>query len=270
MPCYVLPVPYLLVSLAAFFCALLTLFSGFGLGTLLLPAFLLTLHSVPVAVAATALVHLANNLFKLGLVGRHAVSGIVLRFGVTAVLASAAGALLLTRADTWPALGHYTLAGHAFAIRPLNLVVGLLMVGFALFEWSPRLSRLAFPARALPLGGLLSGFLGGLSGHQGALRAAFLARCGLSKEQYVGTGAVCAVLVDLARLGVYGVTAWRDPFARLGETGGHGLVAAGVAGAFIGSYLGARLLAKTTLPAVQRLVAWMLVVLGLALAAGLV
>ncbi len=261
---------YLIVTVAAFFSALLTLFSGFGLGTLLLPAFLLTLHSVPVAVAATALVHLANNLFKLGLVGRHAVAGIVLRFGATAVLASVAGALLLARAAAWPALGRYELAGHAVVVRPLHLVVGLLMVGFALMEWLPRFSTLAFPPRALPLGGLLSGFAGGLSGHQGALRAAFLARCGLSKEQYVGTGAVCAVLVDLARLGVYGVTAWHDQFARLGEAGGRGLVAVGVVGAFIGSYLGARLLAKTTLPAVQRLVAWMLVVLGLALAAGLV
>ena len=261
---------YLLVSLAALGSALLTLLSGFGLGTLLLPAFLLTLHSVPVAVAATALVHLANNLFKLGLVGRHAVAGIVLRFGVTAVLASVAGALLLARAAAWPELGRYELGGHGFVVRPLNLLVGLLMVGFAVVEWSPRLSTLAFPPRALPLGGLLSGFVGGLSGHQGALRAAFLARCGLRKEQYVGTGAVCAVLVDLARLGVYGVTAWQDQFARLGEAGGRGLVAAGVLGAFIGSYLGARLLTKTTLPAVQKLVAWMLVVLGLALAAGLV
>ena len=261
---------YLLVSLAALGSALLTLLSGFGLGTLLLPAFLLTLHSVPVAVAATALVHLANNLFKLGLVGRHAVGAIVLRFGVPALLASVAGALLLARAAAWPELGRYLLAGHEFVVRPLNLVVGLLMVGFALFEWSPRLSGLAFPARVLPLGGVLSGFVGGLSGHQGALRAAFLARCGLGKEQYVGTGAVCAVLVDVARLAVYGVTAWRDHFARLGEAGGRGLVAAGVAGAFIGSYLGARLLTKTTLPAVQRLVACMLVALGLALAAGLV
>ena len=260
---------YLLVGLAALGSALLTLFSGFGLGTLLLPAFLLAFHSIPVAVAATALVHLANNLFKLGLVGRHAVGRIVLRFGVPAFLASAAGALLLSRASTWPPLARYELAGHAHVVLPLNLVVGLLMVGFALFEWSPRLSALAFPARALPLGGLLSGFVGGLSGHQGALRAAFLARCGLSKEQYIGSGAVCAVLVDLARLSVYGLTAWRDQFGLLNEAGGRGLVGVGVMGAFLGSYVGARLLGKTTMPAVQRLVAWMLVVLGLALAAGL-
>jgi len=40
------------------------LLSGFGLGTLLLPVFAL-FFPLPVAIAATALVHLANNFFKL-------------------------------------------------------------------------------------------------------------------------------------------------------------------------------------------------------------
>ena len=59
---------YALVAGVAVFVAGLTLFSGFGLGTLLMPAFALFLP-VPVALAATAVVHLANNLFKLALVG---------------------------------------------------------------------------------------------------------------------------------------------------------------------------------------------------------
>jgi len=60
-----------------------------------------------------------------------------------------------------------------------------------------------FDRRYLPLGGVLSGFFGGLSGHQGALRSAFLIRCGLSQEAFVATGIVAACLVDLARLAVY-------------------------------------------------------------------
>lgn len=62
---------YALIAATAFVASGLTLFSGFGLGTVLLPAFALFLP-VPAAIAATAVVHLLNNLFKGGLVGRNA------------------------------------------------------------------------------------------------------------------------------------------------------------------------------------------------------
>ena len=62
---------YLIISVVAFVVSGVTLFSGFGLGTVLMPTFAL-FFAVPVAVAATAVVHLANNCFKLVLVGRQA------------------------------------------------------------------------------------------------------------------------------------------------------------------------------------------------------
>ena len=40
----------------------------------------------------------------------------------------------------------------------------------------------------------MSGFLGGLSGHQVALRSAFLIKCGLTKESFLGSGIVIACL----------------------------------------------------------------------------
>ena len=61
----------------------------------------------------------------------------------------------------------------------------------------------------IPLGGALSGFFGGLSGQQGALRSAFLIRTGLNKETFIGTSVVSAVVVDVSRLIVYGVTFFR-------------------------------------------------------------
>ena len=62
-------VAFLIVGLAAFGISLLTLFSGFGLGTLLMPMFALFIP-VEVAVASTAVVHAANNVFKVGLLAR--------------------------------------------------------------------------------------------------------------------------------------------------------------------------------------------------------
>ncbi len=63
--------PYLLICLAAFLASGLTLFSGFGLGTLLLPVMVL-FFPIDLAIALTAVVHALNNLFKCWLLGRHA------------------------------------------------------------------------------------------------------------------------------------------------------------------------------------------------------
>lgn len=59
---------FLVIGLVAFLASGLTLYSGFGLGTELLPAFAL-FFPVEVAVAATGTVHLLNSLFKGGLLG---------------------------------------------------------------------------------------------------------------------------------------------------------------------------------------------------------
>ena len=72
---------YFIVCLAALIVAGLTLFSGFGLGTLLMPVFAL-FFPLEVAIAATAVVHLANNLFKLGLMGKYADRRVVALFAI--------------------------------------------------------------------------------------------------------------------------------------------------------------------------------------------
>jgi uncharacterized membrane protein YfcA len=120
----------------------------------------------------------------------------------------------------------------------------------------------------MPVGGLVAGFFGGLSGHQGALRSMFLIRAGLSKEAFVATGVLVAIGVDLARLAIYGAggiaaLARSDP-----QVGA--LVATATLAAFAGAWLGSRLLAKVTLAGIQRIVALFLVLVGLGLTAGLV
>lgn len=82
---------FLIVSLAALFASGLTLFPGFGLGTVLTPVFAL-FFPVQVAATVTAVVHLANSPFKIGLVGRDAEWRTVLRFGLPAALAATPGA----------------------------------------------------------------------------------------------------------------------------------------------------------------------------------
>jgi uncharacterized membrane protein YfcA len=58
-------------------------------------------------------------------------------------------------------------------------------------------------AWAMRIGGGLSGFFGGFSGHQGALRALFLSKLKIEPIVFVATTAVISLLVDLTRIGVY-------------------------------------------------------------------
>ena len=114
----------------------------------------------------------------------------------------------------------------------------------------------------------MSGFFGGLSGNQGALRSAFLIKLGLSKEAYVGTGAVCTVVVDLVRIVVYGFALPAAlESARSRQSGMLVLVAA--VSAFLGAYFGKRLLKKVTLRYVEWTVAAMMVCIGTGLVSGL-
>lgn len=260
---------YLVVCAVALVAAGLTLYSGFGLGTLLLPAFAF-FFPLELAVAATAVVHLANNLFKLGLVGRHADAGVVIRFGLPAAAGALAGAWALAGLSGLPSLSRWSLGAREFEITPVGLVLGGLIAGFALLEVSKRADAIRLGRRWLPLGGALSGFFGGLSGHQGALRSAFLLRLGLSKQAFIGSGVVAAVMVDAARLAVYGASFFARDLAILREREGRGLVLAAIAAAWVGSFLGARLLPAVTLEALRWIVAAMLLLVAGLLAAGIV
>jgi hypothetical protein len=86
--------------------------------------------------------------------------------------------------------------------------------------------------RHLALGGVLSGFFGGLSGNQGAFRSVFLLQTGLDKQAFVATGVVCPVIIDVVRLVVYGVSfgGWRAFELPAGMTG---VVGAATVAAFL-------------------------------------
>lgn len=118
-------------------------------------------------------------------------------------------------------------------------------------------------------GGLPSGFFGGLSGNQGALRSAFLIKTGLDKDAFVATNVVSAVIVDTVRLATYGLAFYT---AELFATEPHllRLVAIATVAALIGSYAGSRLLRKVTLRFVQVTVAVTMIIVGAALTVGLV
>lgn len=254
---------YLIICVVAFLASALTFFSGFGLGTLLLPAFAL-FFPIEQAIALTAVVHFLNSMFKLALTWRHADRHVVVRFGLPAIVMSFLGAwTLVWLAGITPVLS-YSAFGRLVSVTPVKLAVGLLLLLFASLEFLPRFRNLSFGAQYMPLGGLLSGFFGGLSGMQGALRSAFLSRAGLTKEAFIATGVVIACLIDFSRLAIYS-TALAHESAHFN----YGLLAAAVLAAFAGAALGNNHLKKMTMPGIQRFVAAMLFMVALGLVSGL-
>lgn len=254
---------YIIVSFAACFASALTLFSGFGLGTLLMPVVAI-FFPLEVAVAITAIVHLANNIFKVGLVGRYAKIALLVRFGLPAVLAALVGALALTWLSDVPPIAHYSMFERTLAISPLKLTVGILILGFVCLELSPRFANVTFDQRYLPFGGILSGFFGGLSGHQGAFRSMFLIKSGLTKEEFVATGVIIAVMVDLARLLIYGID-----LSSHAEQVSWPLVTSASIAAFVGAYFGAKMLQKITVRSIQIIVSALLMVVAVGLITGM-
>jgi len=176
------------------------------------------------------------------------------------------GAQMLVDLSELEGLATWHLGRSTFTTTPLGLTLGTLILVFAALELHPRGHGVALPPRYLPLGGALSGFLGGLSGHQGALRSAFLVRLGLERRAYLGTSILCAVVIDVVRLGVYGPRI----FGSAGLRDARASILVGTLAAFLGSYLGARMIGKTTMEGIRKLVGMLLVALGLALASGLI
>jgi uncharacterized protein len=259
---------YVVICGVAIVVSALTLFSGFGLGTLLMPAFAI-FFPINLAVAATAVVHLANNLFKVLLVGRSADFKTALRFTIPAALFAGIGAFLLGYLSDIAPLMRYSLGGRVCEISTVKVMLAILIAFFAMWDLFPHFGNLVFDSKYVPIGGALSGFFGGLSGLQGALRSAFLMRCGLSKEAFIATGVVSTVAVDISRLLIYGTTLATKDSAMLELHEGTGLIFAGMLAAFTGSFVGTRLLKKTTMKSVQSIVGAMLFALALALGAGI-
>lgn len=243
---------YIIICIVALVGSALTLFSGFGLGTMLLPVFGL-FFPIEIAIILTSIVHFLNNLFKLFVFGKKASIAVILKFGIPAIIFAFLGAYILKLLTNMQPLFQYSITEKPFVIMPIKLIIGILLLIFSIIEFIPKYKNMEFNKKYLPLGGILSGFFGGISGHQGALRSAFLIRTNLSKESFIATGVVLACLVDVSRLTVY------LPQIIKKETSiDYQLLTLATISAFSGVYFGNKLLQKTTIKTLQNFVAIML------------
>jgi uncharacterized membrane protein YfcA len=158
----------------------------------------------------------------------------------------------------------YAFYDHTFQVMPVKLTIAILLLLFALFEIIPKLSQLEFDTIDLKIGGLLSGFFGGLSGNQGALRTVFLIRANLSKESFIATGVVIACIVDVIRLSVYGEQIFKNTELN------YSLIIISTISAFIGAFIGNKLLKKVTIVTIKYVVSAVLIIFSFLLGLGII
>ncbi|HEU4629995.1 MAG TPA: sulfite exporter TauE/SafE family protein [Gemmatimonadaceae bacterium] len=217
--------------------------SGFGIGSLLTPVLALQVGT-KLAVAAVALPHAVATAQRFWILRAHVDRRVLLGFG----LASAAGGLAGALAHVW------------VSSRALAVVFGVVVALAGVSELTGWMQRVRWGRRSAWIAGASSGVLGGLVGNQGGIRTAALLGFDVPKESFVATSTAIGLFVDAARLPVYLATEWRDIL------GIWPLVAAAVAAVVVGTVLGARVLGELPQRLFRRLIAGLLIVLGLSMA----
>ncbi len=160
--------------------------AGFGSSTIFLP-FASFFIDFKTALVLVAIFHLFGNIGRITFFRHGLNKTVLLLFGVPSFVLSLVGA---------------TLVGD-LSQTILKLILGIFLISISiLFLVKP---KLAFPAnkRYLLLGGGVSGFIVGLIGTGGALRAAFLTGLKIDKEKYIATSAVIALGTDATRIPSY-------------------------------------------------------------------
>ena len=160
--------------------------AGFGIGSLLTPV-LASRHEASIAVAAVSIPHFVATAYRLWIVRRHIDWKLLKSFGLTSAIGGLAGAAV----------------GLTFESRLLELVLAILLlfVGFGgLMGWT---NKMKFEGLWAWIAGAISGFLGGLVGNQGGLRAGAMTGVGVSRDAFVATATATGLMVDGARMPVY-------------------------------------------------------------------
>lgn len=232
----------LVPAITAFTAAALTLMTGFGLGTVLTPVFLI-FYDVKIAILMVAIVHLLNNLLKLSLFSGYVSRGLIRRFGILTLAGAFIGAFMQGKMDS----------------SYVKILLGIILMMLGLKEASGFGERLRIPEKIDFLGGFLSGLLGGFVGNQGAIRSAYLLNYNVPKETFVATAALIASVVDITRIPVYVLS---DRGALVNN---QYVLVITIAAAFAGTFAGKRLLRKISLKTFKIYVSATIIIIGLLL-----
>jgi uncharacterized protein len=214
--------------------------TGFGIGSILTPVLAAKLGT-KIAVVVVSIPHVAGTLVRFVLIRQHLNRWVLVRFGIASAIGGIAGALLHAR----------------FSTAMLSYVLGGLLLFAGLAQFTGMASRMRFGRRVAWIAGIASGVFGGLVGNQGGIRSAALLGFDMEKESFVATATAIGLLVDAARVPIY--------FASSGVGRNWTYLGVGTAGVIFGTLLGKQLLSTIPGNFFRRVVAVILLALGISL-----
>ncbi len=228
-----------IVTLAATAAGGIASIAGFGIGSILTPL-LATALGTKLAVAVVSVPHFVATALRFFLIREHLNRRVLLTFGITSATGGLAGALLHTRLQS----------------VVLGYVLGGLLVFAGITGLTSLASRMRFGRTTGWVAGALSGIFGGLVGNQGGIRSAALLGFDVSKEAFVATATGIALLVDVFRMPVYAATQFHQIVSVWP------LMVIAIIGVVVGTLAGKPLLARIPEPMFRRLVALIILALG--------
>jgi uncharacterized protein len=229
----------LLLVVVGFVAGAIASVSGFGIGSLLTPVLAVRVGT-KLAVAAVSVPHLTATALRFWIMRQHVDRRLLLSFGLMSAAGGLAGALL-----------------HSYAENPvLTIVFGGLLIFTGVMGLTGLSEKLRFRGWVGWVAGAVSGFLGGLVGNQGGIRSAAMLGFDVPKHAFVATATAVGLIVDGARLPVYLVTQGEEVM------GQWPFLLAATAGAIIGTLAGERLLRRIPEPVYRKLVAALVLALG--------
>jgi hypothetical protein len=176
----------LLFFVAVFLAEVLGTLAGFGSSTLLLPVAVL-FFDFQTALVLVGFIHIFGNLGRLTFFRHGLDKKALIYFGIFSVVLTLAGAFLVSVLD--PGM--------------LKGILGVFLLVYAAYSFFKPQLRLKQTRKAMAVSGAASGFVAGLIGTGGAIRAATLTAFGLPKMKYIATSAAIALAVDITRVPVY-------------------------------------------------------------------
>jgi uncharacterized membrane protein YfcA len=178
----------MLISVLTLVASTVGTFTGFGTSTIMIPA-LLFYYPLPQVLLLVGIVHFVGNIWRMLFFPTGLRWKILLLFGVPSIVASYAGAALTTKVDE----------------ELLQRILGGVLLLYALFLFLRPFWKIPATTQMAIGGGAASGFMAGMFGVGGAVRAAFLRAFELPKDAYIFTAAAIALVTDSTRLITYTV-----------------------------------------------------------------
>jgi uncharacterized membrane protein YfcA len=232
----------LVLPFIAFIAGAISSVTGFGIGTILTPTLGFAV-GVKLAVAAVSVPHCIGNAVRFWTLRDRVDMHVLKTFGVMSAGGALVGSLL-----------------HVFATNPwLRSVLAIILILAGLLGVTGLSDRIRFGRTGAWIGGATSGLLGGLIGNQGGIRAAAMLAFDVPKESFVATTTAIALIVDAVRLPIYGISEGRAVLAIWPY-----ILIASVA-VLAGTWLGKSVLGKIPENHFRRIVALLLLILGLAM-----